>query len=30
MRERDLIPFFVMTFLIAWTVLGLYFLPRRQ
>lgn len=24
MRERDLIPFFVMTFLIAWTVLGLY------
>lgn len=24
MRERDLIPFFAMTFLIAWTILGLY------
>lgn len=24
MRDRDLIPFFAMTFLIAWTVLGLY------
>ena len=24
MRQRDLIPFFVMTFLIAWGILGLY------
>jgi hypothetical protein len=24
MRQRDLIPFFTMTFLIAWGILGLY------
>ena len=24
MRERDLIPFFTMAFLIAWGILGLY------
>ncbi len=24
MRQRDLIPFFTMTFIIAWGILGLY------